>query len=47
MSGAINPSHYTDLNPEPIEVIEEWNLGFHLGNALKYMARAGRKDPAR
>lgn len=47
LSEAIRPSHYTDLNPEPIEVIEEWNLGFHLGNALKYMARAGRKDPAR
>ena len=26
-------------------VIEAWGLGFNLGNALKYISRAGRKDP--
>lgn len=28
-------------------VIEAWGLGFNLGNALKYISRAGRKDPAK
>ena len=36
------PAHYA-MKPEPIEVIEGWNLGFHLGTALAYIARAGRK----
>ena len=35
--------HYTSLTPEPIDVIEGWGLGFRLGNAVKYIARAGRK----
>lgn len=26
-----------------IDVIEDWLLGFHLGNAVKYIARAGKK----
>jgi hypothetical protein len=39
----IRPAHYTSLQPEPIEVIESWELGFCLGNAVKYIARAGRK----
>ena len=38
-----NPQHYRRLDPEPIEVIEKWGLGFHLGNAVKYIARAGHK----
>ena len=41
----INPIHYKGLKPEPIEAIEGWHLGFHLGNAVKYIARAGRKSP--
>lgn len=42
------PSHYIEgRNIEPIDVIEDWELGFHLGNALKYIARAGRKDPSK
>ena len=31
---------------EAIEVIEDWNLDFHLGNAVKYICRAGFKDSA-
>lgn len=38
-----NPSHYRDRKPEPIDVIEGWGLGFHLGNAVKYIARAPYK----
>lgn len=42
------PAHYIEGRViEPIDVIEDWQLGFHLGNALKYLARAGRKDPAK
>jgi len=43
---AINhPAHYGGAeNPyEAIKVIEAWGLGFHLGNAVKYISRAGRK----
>ena len=41
---AIEPSHYKDLKPEPIDVIEGWGLDYHLGSALKYIARAGNKE---
>lgn len=40
---ATNPDHYKRLSPEPIDVIESWSLGFALGNAIKYIARAGAK----
>lgn len=40
-----NPRHYTDGNIEVIDFIEDKKLGFHLGNAVKYIARAGKKDP--
>lgn len=39
-----HPKHYTCGQIEPIDVIEDWNLGFHLGNTVKYIARAGKKD---
>jgi len=48
MSDQINhPTHYTYSEVEPINVIEAWGLGFHLGNSVKYIARAGKKDPAK
>lgn len=37
------PQHYTDGNIEVIDFIEDKNLGFCLGNAVKYIARAGKK----
>ena len=37
------PAHYTFAHIEVIEAIEAWDLGFHLGNVVKYVARAGRK----
>lgn len=40
-----HPSHYNTGNIEVIEAIDDWQLGFCLGNALKYIARAGHKDP--
>jgi hypothetical protein len=33
------PRHYTEVNPTPVEVIEGWGLGFHLGNTVKYIGR--------
>lgn len=42
-----NPSHYTEGRTyEPRKVIEDWDLDFYLGNALKYISRAGRKNDA-
>jgi hypothetical protein len=44
---AVNhPAHYGGKNNpyEAIKVIEAWNLGFCLGNTIKYIARAGKKD---
>jgi len=41
------PAHYTHSSIETIDAIEAWGLGFHLGNVVKYVSRAGRKDPKR
>ncbi len=40
-----HPSHYNSGKIEVIEVIEDQSLGFHLGNAVKYILRAGKKNP--
>ena len=41
-----HPDHYGgEGNPyEAIKVIEAWGLGFHLGNVVKYISRAGKKS---
>lgn len=40
-----HPSHYGGDNVfETINVIEAWGLDFHLGNTVKYISRAGKKD---
>jgi hypothetical protein len=41
-----HPSHYQSADPtyETISVIEAWDLDFHLGNAVKYISRAGKKN---
>lgn len=46
MADNINhPSHYADGRQyEPIKVIKDWDLNFNLGNTVKYISRAGRKD---
>ena len=39
-----HPSHYTEGRKyEPRKVIANWGLNFNLGNAVKYISRAGRK----
>ena len=48
MSDNVNhPAHYTDGKIEVIDFIEDKNLNYHRGNAVKYIARAGKKDPAK
>ena len=47
MSNVDHPSHYNSGNIEVIEAIEDWQLDYHRGNAVKYIARAGKKDPAK
>jgi len=45
MSQVNKPLHYqTEAGIEAIDVIEAFGLGFNLGNAAKYILRAGRKD---
>ena len=39
-----NPAHYCYGEYEPKDVIRDWGLNFNLGSAVKYIARAGRKD---
>ena len=47
MSDRVNhPTHYNTGNIEVIEAIEDWGLNFHLGNAVKYIARADHKGNA-
>jgi len=39
-----SPKHYTRGKIETIDYIEDKSFGFHLGNAVKYISRAGYKD---
>jgi len=39
------PKHYNSSSVQPIDAIEAWKLDFRLANAVKYLARAGKKDP--
>lgn len=41
-----HPKHYNNGNIEVIDFIEDqgWGEGFCLGNAIKYICRAGKKD---
>jgi hypothetical protein len=45
MGDVVNhPEHYTDGGIETIDFIEAKKLPYHLGNAVKYISRAGKKD---
>lgn len=40
-----HPAHYAEGRAyEPIDVIEDWELNYRLGNCVKYVSRAGRKQ---
>ena len=42
-----HPSHYCLGGIEVLDAIEAWTLPYHLGNVVKYIARAGKKDPTK
>ena len=44
-----NPIHYGGKENvyETIKVIDNWELDFLLGNTIKYISRAGKKDPTK
>lgn len=45
MNDVINhPSHYTDGTIEVWDYIKDKNLNYFLGNAIKYISRAGKKE---
>lgn len=39
----IKPDYYNDTKITPFDVIDDWSLNFYLGNAIKYIKRAGKK----
>ena len=39
----IKPAHYNHGKLETIDVIEDWELSFHCGNAVKYISRHKHK----
>ena len=42
---AVNHPSYDQGKIEVIDFIEDKGLGFNLGNCIKYIARAGKKNP--
>ena len=44
-----NPIHYGGKENvyETTKVIDNWELDFLLGNTIKYISRAGKKDPTK
>ena len=45
MTEKINhPKHYQGNQFEAIDIIEDYELNFNLGSAIKYILRAGKKD---
>lgn len=42
-----HPSHYTDGQIEVSDFIADKNFNFFLGNVIKYVSRAGKKDPTK
>lgn len=41
---ATSPEHYTRGSVEVWDFIRDQDLNYHLGNAIKYICRAGHKD---
>ena len=40
-----HPAHYTYGKIEVIDYIEDKGFSYNLGNAVKYISRAGKKNP--
>ena len=48
MNDPVNhPAHYTSGPVEVIDIIEGFKLSYHLGCVIKYVLRAGKKDPSK
>lgn len=49
MSDIISPKHYASSRADlqAIDVIEAFDLNYRLGNVMKYILRAGKKDDRR
>lgn len=45
MNNVNHPAHYNSGKIEVIDYIEDQQLDFCLGNVIKYVSRAGKKDP--
>ena len=43
MSNVKHPKHYNIGKIEVIDAIEDWDLGFHAGNVVKYISRHKHK----
>lgn len=43
----MKPKHYAGGDLEPLKIIQDRNLPFELGNALKYIARCNHKGTKR
>lgn len=39
-----HPDHYKSSKFEVIDIIEDYQLDFHLGNTIKYILRADKKE---
>lgn len=39
-----SPNHYQGNKFEVIDIIEDYNLGFNLGNSVKYILRSDKKE---
>ncbi len=42
-----HPAHYQGNQYEAIDIIQDFDLSFCLGNAIKYILRAGKKGEAK
>lgn len=48
MNDAVNhPNHYTFGQYEVLDVLDDWNLNYKRSCIIKYVARAGKKDPSK
>lgn len=42
-----HPLYYNTGSIEVIDAVNDWNLDFDRGNVIKYLVRAGLKDPSK
>lgn len=40
----INPDHYNDTELQPFVVVDDWELDYYTGSAIKYIKRRGDKE---